>query len=80
MKKKTLFKNINTGCIGCIILGSVRFVFISLEQHLSEDSIVLLLYRKKQNKNLAYCLPKCISRGFNFVNIIILSSSFESVA
>lgn len=75
-EEKTLFKNINT--IGCIILGSVRFVFISPEQHLSEENIVLFLYRKKY-KNRAYCLPKCISRGFNFVNIIILSSSFEIV-
>lgn len=74
--KKT--QNINTVCIGCIILESVRVVFISLEQHLSVENIVLFLYRKK-NRNRAYCLPKCISRGFNFVNIIILSSSFEIV-
>lgn len=45
--KKTLFKNINTVCIGCIILESVRVVFISLEQHLSGENIVLFLYRKK---------------------------------
>lgn len=46
--KKTLFKNINTVCIGCIILESVRVVFISLEQHLSGENIVLFLYRKKK--------------------------------